>query len=131
MTPELLPATHCVGIGRRVFQQLRSSLERDAGLQTAQYLQEAGFAGGAELYAAFSTWLDESYGLKDPGDLDQAFLNEVLTKFFTQMGWGPLTAKPLGDAVLALDAIEWAEAGDEGGQQVGGQFAESESVRWR
>ncbi len=117
MNPTTLPRNHCVGIGRRVFQQLRASLEREAGLQTAQYLQEAGFAGGGELYSAFAAWLEDSYGLKDPGDLDQEFLNEVLTRFFTEMGWGPLTAKPLGDAVLALDAIEWAEAGEPGSSE--------------
>ncbi len=104
----------CVVVGRRLFQQLRQSLERDAGTQAAAYLQEAGFAGGTEMYEAFAGWLRRTHGLDDPGDLDQRYLGEVLTAFFTETGWGPLTAAPLGDAVLALDAASWAEAGEAG-----------------
>ena len=77
-----------VRIGRRVLHQLRASLERDTGLQASSYLQEAGFAGGE----------------------DMAYLSEALAEFFTDQGWGALTARPLG-AVLALDAADWAEAG--------------------
>lgn len=117
MNPDFLASSHCVGVGRRFFQQLRATLERETGVQTAAYLQEAGFAGGAELYAAYTAWLGETYQLADPGDLDQAFLSEVLSRFFSEMGWGPLTARPLGDAVLALDAIEWAEAGEPGSSE--------------
>ena len=117
MNPSFLASSHCAGIGRRFFQQLRATLEREVGVQTAAYLQEAGFAGGAELYGAYAAWLKETYQLADPGDLDQAFLSEVLSRFFSEMGWGPLTARPLGDAVLALDAIEWAEAGEPGSSE--------------
>src|SRR4029450_6118470 len=31
-----------------------------------------------------------------------------------EQGWGTLSAHKLGDAVLALDSTEWAEAADEG-----------------
>lgn len=114
MDTTILSTTHCVGIGRRALQQLRASLERETGGQASQYLQEAGFAGGAELYEAFAGWMGREYGLSDPADLDAQFLSEALTRFFTAMGWGALSARPLGDAVLALDAIEWAEAGEPG-----------------
>jgi predicted hydrocarbon binding protein len=33
------------------------------------------------------------------------------------MGWGELSAETLGDAVLALDATEWAEAGEAGSSE--------------
>jgi predicted hydrocarbon binding protein len=114
MDASFLSSTHCVGIGRRAFQQLRASLEREVGAQAAQYLQEAGFAGGAELYAAFASWAHREYGLDDPADLDAAYMSEAFTRFFGAMGWGALATRPLGDAVLALDAIEWAEAGEAG-----------------
>lgn len=97
-------------IGRRVLHQLRVSLERDTGLQASSHLQEAGFAGGEELYTEFAEWLLATRGVERPGELDAAFLSEVLTEFFTDQGWGTLTAAPLGDAVLALDAGDWAEA---------------------
>ena len=109
-TSALLPAHHCVGLGRRALQQLRASLERDTGLQAATYLQEAGFAGGEELYAAYTAWLATTYGVSQPGDLDAEHLSAVLSRFFTETGWGELSVEPVGAAVLALDAPEWAEA---------------------
>jgi predicted hydrocarbon binding protein len=107
--------THHAGlrIGRRVLHQLRASLERDAGLQAASYLQEAGFAGGEELYAEFADWLQATRGLADPQDLDVEFLSETLSEFFAEQGWGALTAAPFGTSVMALDSSEWAEAAEE------------------
>lgn len=100
-------------LGRRVIHQLRASLERDTGLQAASYLQEAGFAGGEELFREFGDWLVATRGVEHAGDLDVQFLSEVLSRFFSEQGWGELTASPLGPAVLALDSVEWAEASDE------------------
>jgi len=100
-------------LGRRVIHQLRSSLERDAGLQAATHLQEAGFAGGEELYDAFAAWLKAERDVDPPSDLDIQFLGEVLSDFFAEQGWGRLSAMPLGDAVLALDSEDWAEALDQ------------------
>jgi predicted hydrocarbon binding protein len=100
-------------LGRRVIHQLRASLERDTGLQAAAYLQEAGFAGGEELYTAFAAWLRQRRGVEQPAELDMAFLGEVLGEFFANQGWGHLEVTPLGTAVVALDSTEWAEALDE------------------
>jgi predicted hydrocarbon binding protein len=101
-------------LGRKVIHQLRAALERDTGLQAASYLQEAGFAGGEELYGEFTRWLVSTHGLDRPADLDARFLDEALSQFFTEQGWGALTAQMLGGTVLALDSAEWAEATDEG-----------------
>lgn len=100
-------------IGRRVLHQLRASLERDAGLQAASYLQEAGFAGGEELYAEFTDWLLTARGVEHPQDLDVEFLSDALSQFFAEQGWGALTASPFGTSVMALDSAEWAEAAEE------------------
>ena len=82
-------------------------------------LQEAGFAGGEELYTDFAGWLAADRGVARSGRSRRtAFLSEVLSQFFTELGWGPLTARPLGDAVLALDATEWAEARTRPGRRV-------------
>jgi predicted hydrocarbon binding protein len=110
------PRHHHAGlrIGRRVLHQLRASLERDTGLQASTYLQEAGFAGGEELYAEFSEWLLGTRGVERPAELDTQFLSEVLSEFFADQGWGALTATPLSPAVLALDSTEWAEAAEDG-----------------
>jgi predicted hydrocarbon binding protein len=101
-------------LGRKVIHQLRAALERDTGLQAASYLQEAGFAGGEELYGEFTRWLVSTRGVERPADLDARFLDETLSQFFTEQGWGALTAQTLGGTVLALDSTEWAEALDEG-----------------
>jgi predicted hydrocarbon binding protein len=101
-------------LGRKVIHQLRAALERDTGLQAASYLQEAGFAGGEELYGEFTKWLVSTRGVERPADLDARFLDEALSQFFTDQGWGALTTATLGGTVLALDSAEWAEASDEG-----------------
>ena len=98
-------------LGRRVIHQLRASLERDAGIQAATHLQEAGFAGGEELYNEFADWLRTERKVDPPGDLDVKFLGETLSAFFEERGWGKLSSMPLG-AVLALDSENWAEALD-------------------
>jgi predicted hydrocarbon binding protein len=103
-----------VRLGRKVLHQLRAALERDTGLQAASYLQEAGFAGGEELFAEFSEWLLATRGVERPDELDSQYLSEVLSQFFSELGWGTLTVQPLGSAVVALDSVEWAEASDEG-----------------
>ena len=110
------PRQHHIGLrlGRRVIHQLRASLERDTGLQASTYLQEAGFAGGEELYAEFSEWLLATRGVERPNELDTEFLSEILSEFFTDQGWGALTATQLTPAVLALDSTEWAEAAEDG-----------------
>jgi predicted hydrocarbon binding protein len=99
-------------LGRRVIHQLRASLERDAGLQAATHLQEAGFAGGEELYNVFAAWLRDERKVEPPADLDMQFLGETLSTFFEQQGWGKLAVMPLGEAVMALDSTDWAEALD-------------------
>jgi predicted hydrocarbon binding protein len=116
MTTDQSPSHHAgLRLGRRVLHQLRSALERDTGLQASTYLQEAGFAGGEELYAEFREWLLATRGVENPGDLDAEFLSETLSAFFADQGWGRLEATPLGDAVLALDSVEWAESVESGG----------------
>jgi predicted hydrocarbon binding protein len=110
---------HHVGLrlGRRVLHQLRSALERDTGLQASTYLQEAGFAGGEELYAEFREWLLATRGVEHPGELDAEYFSEALSEFFADQGWGRLEARPLGDSVLALDSAEWAESVETGGNE--------------
>ena len=118
MTPPA-PRPHHSGprLGRRVLHQLRASLERDAGPQASTYLQEAGFAGGEELYAEFREWLVPNRGVQDPSQLDADFLSSTLSDFFADQGWGRLEASRLGDSVLALDSAEWAESVETGGTE--------------
>ncbi len=117
MDTHLLPRNHCVGLSSRAFHVLRSSLERDNGLQTAAYLQEAGFASGEDLYNAFVSRVRDAYQLDSPGELDTVFLSEALSAHFGEFGWGSLKITSLSAAVFALDSDDWAEATPEGGAQ--------------
>jgi predicted hydrocarbon binding protein len=116
-TTSFKPGRFGVTLGPRVLQQLRASLERDTGLQAASYLQEAGFAGGEALYAAYTAWLSENYGVDSPGELDAQYLGEALWRFFAELGWGSVSVTPLGAAAMAIDSPDWAEAlGDAKGE---------------
>src|SRR5688500_12835000 len=54
-----LTASTLVAVSRAAVSSLRASLLRDAGPAAAGYLQEAGYAGGAAVFDAFRTWLQE------------------------------------------------------------------------
>ncbi|HTO74282.1 MAG TPA: V4R domain-containing protein [Gemmatimonadales bacterium] len=108
--PSLMVTHHCVPVGRRALHQLRASLERDTGLQSATYLQEAGFAGGEEVFNAFIPWLKSAHGIEHPRDLDARHFGEVISRFFAEAGWGSLASTRLTPAVLALDSTDWSEA---------------------
>ncbi|HTC24670.1 MAG TPA: 4-vinyl reductase [Gemmatimonadales bacterium] len=113
MTDTFRPGRFGLTLSPRVLQQLRASLERDAGLQAATYLQEAGFAGGEGLYAAFSAWLAGAYGVDRPADLDSRYLGEALSAFLAELGWGSVSVTPVSGSALALDSVDWAEAQNE------------------
>jgi predicted hydrocarbon binding protein len=104
-----------LGLSPRALHTLRASLERDHGLSTAAYLQEAGFAAGMDTFEAFQSWLKQTREVRVE-ELDAAFLEEVTSAFFAEHGWGSLTFTPLSDAVVALDSSDWAEASTEGSQ---------------
>lgn len=112
----LLVSHHCLGLSRQALQQLRASLERGTGVQSAAFLQEAGFAGGASVYGAFEEWVRARYGVA-PGELDIQFLGEALASFFREFGWGSLTPDQLAPGVMSLASPDWAEASDNGGAQ--------------
>lgn len=97
-------------LARQSLHHLRGVLERDAGMQAATWLQEAGFAGGGALYAVYSTWLSERYAVDRPASLDVRHLGETLSSFFEEHGWGTLRVTPVTPAVIALDSTDWAEA---------------------
>ena len=86
--PALLVTHHCVPLGRRALHQLRASLERDTGMQSATYLQEAGFAGGEEVFDAFVPWLKSTYDVEHPRELDSRHFGEVHLPLLRRVGLG-------------------------------------------
>ncbi len=98
-----------IGIAPSILITLRQSMERVWGDQAAPVLQEAGFASGDEIYKAFQIWLETRHGISAAEDLDAAFLGEVMSEFFQELGWGSLTIDRIGPAALVIDVQDWAE----------------------
>jgi predicted hydrocarbon binding protein len=101
---------HTLLLSQRSIHHLRQVLERDAGLQAATWLQEAGFAGGEALYEAYAEWLTDNYSVDRPASLDVRHLGETLSRFFQEYGWGSVRVTPLTPAVIAMDSPDWWEA---------------------
>ncbi len=109
----LLTSHDCLGLSRRALHQLRIILEQDGGIQSASVLQQAGFAAGESVYAAFNEWVQARYRLDSPRDLDVEYFGEALSGFFAEFGWGHLVPDQLSPAVVTLDSPDWAEASPE------------------
>ncbi len=103
MTAIPLGAASLVALPPRALHALRDR----AG---AQALQEAGYAAGEAVYRAFAGWLPAAAGVEQPADLAAPRLADVLSQFFTALGWGAVNVSPVGGAAVAVDAATWAEA---------------------
>ena len=103
MTDIPLSASSLVALSPRALHALRDR----AG---AQALQEAGYSAGEAMFTAFAAWLRQVAGVDHPGDLAAPRLAEVLSQFFTLLGWGAIRVTPAGEATAAVDSDEWAEA---------------------
>ena len=109
MTSFTLGASALSAIPRSSLSTLRASLVRDLGDGFAGVLQEAGYAGGASVLAAMQQWCAAN-GLGAPEALPYAQFQQVAARFFADTGWGNVSLEPLGDAAVAFDSADWAEA---------------------
>ncbi len=101
--------TRSVSVPAEFFGALRASAARHDDTVTA--LRDAGYAAGVSLYDSFGQWLAER------GESSAEYLSEdkfggLMAEFLTISGWGGLQVVPLSDAVVALDADDWAEVTD-------------------
>ena len=103
-----LHASNCLALPRASLGALRSALIRDTGGGFATYLQEAGYAGGEAVFAAFKSWLADRG--EDVEALDLAGFQSRATEFFHDAGWGSVAITPVGDVVAMVDSRDWAEA---------------------
>jgi predicted hydrocarbon binding protein len=103
MTDVPLSASSLVALSPRALHALRDR----AG---AQALQEAGYAAGEVTFRAFSSWLPKAAGVDHPSELAAPRLADVLSQFFVSLGWGTVQVTAIGEAAVAMDAAEWAEA---------------------
>ena len=98
-----------VAVARESLLALRQSLVRDLGPEAAAYLQEAGYAGGESLFAAFGRWMN-ARGLGLPEELPRSEFARRATEFFKASGWGAIELGTLGEAIATIDSLNWAEA---------------------
>lgn len=98
-----------LAVSPSIFLYLRQSLDRTVGGHGPQVLQEAGFSSGEQVYDAFRLWLSENASVGKPEDLDAEYLGEMLSRFFSEHGWGTLEIERIGPAALAIDAMDWVE----------------------
>lgn len=114
--------THATGretelvIGKRTLQHLRAVLERETGTRAALLLREIGFSAGAALYERFEEWAAGRYQVDSPRVLDAEYLEEALSGFFAETGWGSVSLSEPVPQVLALDAPQWGEAQERGAE---------------
>src|SRR5436309_15102507 len=105
-----LSATGMVGLTRESLVALCASLLRENGTQAAMHLQNAGYAGGATLFDAFSHWLTgRGYGA--PESQPAAAFAQRATEFFREMGWGSVDRGVGGGYVAPVDRADEAGAG--------------------
>ena len=104
-----LPANAMVGLTRESLVSLCASLLREVGPNAAAYLQNAGYAGGATLFDAFTSWL-QARGYGAPESVPALKFAARATEFFRQLGWGSLDLGAVGEAVATIDSTDWAEA---------------------
>ena len=102
-----LSAHNMVVVPAASLAQLRASLTRDGGDPAP--VQEAGYAAGEALYAAFGSWLGRR-GLPAPEALDLEVAQREASAFFRETGWGEVELEALG-AALAVSSTTWTEAG--------------------
>ena len=103
-----LRASNCLALPRASLAALRAALIRDTGGGFATYLQEAGYAGGEAVFAAFRSWLSERG--EDVESLDVAAFQARAADFFHDAGWGSLAIATIGDVIATVDSTNWAEA---------------------
>lgn len=105
-----LTSNNSLALPRASLLALRAALLRDAGPSSAAYLQEAGYAGGEQLFASFGEWLRAGGEATAPEELALEEFERQAAAFFRDGGWGSLTIGSLQDAVATLDSADWGEA---------------------
>lgn len=90
--------------------RLRHRLTALAPAESAAILQDAGFATGEALTAAWRNRVAERTGLDDPAGLDTRWFGPLVDELCVTLGYGSLTITPQGDAALLLESGDWAEA---------------------
>lgn len=100
-------STRTVAVPAEFFGALRALSATDANAVAA--LRDAGYAAGVGLFESFEQWL-ASHGELPAELLPDDRFSVVIAEFLSVAGWGSVQVSAVSDAVMAIDADEWAEA---------------------
>src|SRR3954470_7836050 len=101
-----LQSQSLLAISRESLSALRAALFRDLGGNAATYLQEAGYAGAAQVYDAFSNWL-KARGGPAPADLALDDFASAMGDFFSASGWGTMGFSVGEGGVATIESSDW------------------------
>jgi len=110
-----------VAISRESLNALRATLFRDLGGTAATYLQDAGFTGAAQIYAAFERWLQARGGPSADQLTPDDFASNA-ADFFAASGWGTLQFSTGENGVAVIDSTDWAESVPADGSELSGCY---------
>jgi predicted hydrocarbon binding protein len=96
-----------VAMPAEFFGALRAPSADEAS--SVSVLRDAGYAAGGALYETFASWL-AARGDVPPDLITDERFGPTLAGFLAEAGWGAVHVQSLSEAVLAVDAAEWAEA---------------------
>jgi predicted hydrocarbon binding protein len=88
---------------------LRSALVAGGGPSAAASLQEAGYAGGEDVFTDFQQWLRDR-GEDEANVLGVEEFAARASEYFGETGWGAVSIGALHDAVATVDCEQWSEA---------------------
>jgi hypothetical protein len=110
MTPTLpFLDTRTVAVPVEFFAVLRPLVDGEGAAAAIERLRDAGYAAGVASFGRFTTWLADR-GEHGVDDLADDRFPALLREFLVEAGWGSVAIEHLGDAVLAVDSADWAEA---------------------
>lgn len=96
-------------LGGATLDALRAALLRDDPYGGATLLQEAGYAGGEQLYGSFRAWLRARQDA-EPNEVPVEEFAGLASEFFRDAGWGTFLLATGSEPVAVLDTTDWAEA---------------------
>lgn len=98
------------GLPASSLRAIRAALLRDAGWDYVGWLSELGWAGGAELAAAFDGWRSARGDARPAGDLDAGAFRRAIAEFLAAAGWGTCAFEALGDGLLSVSSPDGPDA---------------------
>jgi len=109
-------------IAPQSLHRLRRRLSAAGPDAAAEILEEAGFATGERLVAAWRERVAAETGVSDASRLDAEWFGPLFGAFCRSLGWGSLEVAAIGDRALLLTSTDWAESEPDAGDQPGCYF---------